>query len=49
MAFKKAPPPSLAPDSPEKLFLELPRRRFVIKGKNISVVGDDTEDDIIPF
>ena len=28
MAFKKAPPPSLVPDSPEKLFLELPRRRI---------------------
>ena len=28
MAFKKAPPPSLVSDSPEKLFLELPRRRI---------------------
>ena len=29
MAFKKAPPPSLVSDSPEKLFLELPRRRIL--------------------
>ena len=28
MAFKKAPPLSLVTDSPEKLFLELPRRRI---------------------
>lgn len=28
MAFKKAPPGSLVPDSPERLFLDLPRRKF---------------------
>jgi hypothetical protein len=28
MAFKKAPPPTLVPDSPEKLILDLPRRKI---------------------
>lgn len=28
MAFKKAPPPTSAPDSPDKLFLDLPRRKY---------------------
>jgi hypothetical protein len=28
MAFKKAPPVQSVPDSPEKLFLELPRRKI---------------------
>ncbi|MBB6095033.1 hypothetical protein HNQ60_003920 [Povalibacter uvarum] len=28
MAFKKTPPPSSAPDSPDKLFLDLPRRKY---------------------
>lgn len=27
MAFKKAPPPQIAPDSPEKILLDLPRRK----------------------
>lgn len=28
MAFKKSPPPVTAPDSPDKLFLDLPRRKY---------------------
>ena len=28
MAFKKAPRPTLVPDSPDKLFLDLPRRNI---------------------
>ena len=28
MAFKKAPPPSIVPDSPEKILLDLPRRKI---------------------
>lgn len=28
MAFKKTPPPAQAPDSPEKLLLDLPRRKI---------------------
>jgi len=28
MAFKKVPPPQNVPDSPEQLFLELPRRKI---------------------
>ena len=28
MAFKKAPPPQVVPDSPEKILLDLPRRKI---------------------
>jgi len=28
MAFKKAPPPAIVPDSPEKILLDLPRRKI---------------------
>ena len=28
MAFKKAPPPEVVPDSPEKILLDLPRRKI---------------------
>src|SRR3979411_1673142 len=28
MAFKSAPPPEVAPDSPDKILLELPRRKI---------------------
>jgi len=28
MAFKKTPPPAFVPDSPEQLFLDLPRRKI---------------------
>ena len=28
MAFKKTPPPAAAPDSPDQLFRDLPRRKY---------------------
>ena len=48
MAFKKAPPPPVVPDSPEKILLDLPRRKIpgvlLHQGEVMKRYGDDAVD-----